>query len=145
MHLRVANRRKDFHHKTAVKLLAKSKVIAHEDLNIQGLASTRLAKSVSDAGWGQFITILTNKAARAGCLVIAVNPNGTTQMCSGCDTQVPKTLGERWHSCPRCGLELNRDQNAARNIKSRAVGHPVPARGGYRSTVPTNREACALC
>lgn len=124
-HLKVANQRKDFHCKTAKRLLSKAQVIAHEDLNIRGLAKSRLAKSVTDAGWGQFLQILSIKAASAGCLTIAVNPNGTTQSCSGCGATVPKTLADRWHTCLVCELELDRDHNAAINIKHLAVGHPV--------------------
>ncbi len=123
-HLKVANQRKDFHYKTAIWLLNHSKVIAHENLNIKGLAKSMLAKSVTDAGWGQFLQILNTKAASAGCLVVAVNPNGTSQECSECGATVPKTLAHRWHSC-QCGASYDRDHNAARNIKHRAAGHPV--------------------
>lgn len=123
-HLKVTNQRKDFHYKTAIWLLNQSQVIAHENLNIQGLAKSKLAKSITDAGWGQFLQILNAKAASAGCLVVAVNPNGTSQECSDCGATVPKTLADRWHSC-QCGASYDRDHNAARNIKHRAVGHPV--------------------
>lgn len=124
-HLKVANERKDFHYKTAKKLLSQGKHVAHEDLNIKGLAKSRLAKSVNDAGWGQFLQILSIKAERAGLLTIAVNPNGTSQDCSNCGTKVPKKIQDRWHSCPNCGCSLDRDHNAAINIKHRAVGHSV--------------------
>jgi putative transposase len=124
-HLKVANQRKDFHYKTAKSLLNKGKNIGHESLNIKGIARTRMAKSTHDAGWGTFLKILEIKAERAGLSTIAVNPNGTTQECSGCGQKVPKTIRDRWHSCPHCGLELDRDHNAAINIKHRAVGHPV--------------------
>jgi len=123
-HLKVANQRKDFHYKTAICLLKQTQVIAHEDLNIKGLAKSKLAKSVTDAGWGQFLQILNTKAASAGCLVVAVNPNGTSQECSDCGATVPKALSDRWHSC-QCGASYERDHNAARNIKHRAVGHLV--------------------
>ena len=63
-HKKVADTRKDFHFKTAIQLLKKYDVIAVEKLNIKGLARTRLAKSIHDAGWGQFLSILTNKAAK---------------------------------------------------------------------------------
>jgi putative transposase len=122
-HLKVSNQRKDFHCKTALKLLSQGKHVAHEKLNIKGIARTRLAKSTHDAGWGQFLQILSIKAERAGLLTIAVNPNGTSQNCSGCGTKVPKTLKDRIHACPQCGLTLDRDHNAAINIKYRAVGH----------------------
>lgn len=124
-HLKVANQRKDFQYKTAKKLLSKRKNVGHEALNIKGIARTRMAKSTHDAGWGTFLQILKVKAESAGLLTIAVNPNGTTQECSGCGQKVPKTIQDRWHSCPHCGLELDRDHNAAINIKHRAVGHPV--------------------
>ncbi|MGV0029173.1 RNA-guided endonuclease InsQ/TnpB family protein [Phormidesmis priestleyi] len=124
-HLRVSNQRKDFHYKTAQKLLQQGKHVAHEKLNIKGLARTRMAKSIHDAGWNQFLQILSIKAERAGLLAIAVNPNGTSQNCSGCGAKVPKEIQDRWHSCPSCGCELDRDHNAAINIKHRAVGHSV--------------------
>ncbi len=124
-HLKVSNTRKDFHCKTATKLLSQGQHIAHEKLNIKGLAKSRLAKSVNDAGWGQFLQILSIKAERAGLLTIAVNPNGTSQDCSNCGHKVKKELSERWHSCHHCGCSLGRDHNAAINIKNRAVGHSV--------------------
>jgi putative transposase len=145
LHAKIARQRKEFHHKTAVLLLRKYEVIAHEDLNIKGLARTRLAKSVHDAGWGSFIIILANKAEKAGCLTIGVNPSGTTPMCSDCDAYVPKTLSDRWHSCPYCGLELDRDENSGRNTLKKAEGHPVfKARRGDRNTEPVKREARTL-
>ena len=152
-HLKVANCRKDFHYKTAKKLIVKGKNIGHEALNIKGLAKTRMSKSVNDAGWGTFLKILEIKAERAGLLAIPVNPNGTTQDCSSCGlrrersaerVKVPKTLADRWHSCPHCGCELDRDHNAAINIKQRAVGHPVQALRGDRNTEPVTREARAV-
>lgn len=145
-HLKVSNQRKDFHYRTAKKLLSQGKHVAHEHLNIKGLAKSRLAKSVNDAGWGQFLQILSIKAANAGLMTIAVNPNGTSQDCSGCGQKVPKEIQDRWHSCPHCGLELDRDHNAAINIKYRAVGHPVlKARGVRRNSGTAKREARSLC
>ncbi len=121
---KVARQRRDFHFKTARWLLGKYDIIAHEDLNIKGLAKTRLSKSILDAGWGEFIDIVRLKAESAGRLTVAVNPSGTSQNCSGCGEKVPKTLANRVHKCT-CGVELDRDLNAAINIKNLAVGHPV--------------------
>lgn len=121
---KVARQRKDFHYKVATQLLNKYDVIAYEDLNIKGLAKTRLSKSILDAGWGNFIEIVICKAASAGKMTVAVNPSGTTQNCSGCGMKLPKTLADRWHSCP-CGLELDRDLNAAINVLNRGAGHPL--------------------
>ncbi|MDJ0736618.1 MAG: transposase [Nostocaceae cyanobacterium] len=124
-HKKVADKRKDFHFKTAKQLLSKYDVVAHELLNVKGLSKSRLAKSLHDAGWSSFLSILANKAENAGLLVIAVNASGTSQDCSSCGVKVPKKLHERWHNCPHCGCSLDRDHNAAINIKHRAVGHPV--------------------
>ncbi|MGB7059760.1 MAG: transposase [Geitlerinemataceae cyanobacterium] len=122
---KVADKCKDFHFKTANNLLKKYDVVAVEDVNIKGLARTRLAKSVLDAGWSNFLSILTNKAENAGLLVIPVKASGTSQDCSNCGVKVPKKLHERWHNCTHCGCSLDRDRNAALNIKNRAVGHSV--------------------
>jgi putative transposase len=68
--------------------------------------------------------MLCYKAESAGCRVVFVNPEGTTQQCSQCGIIVPKTLADRVHNCPSCGLVLDRDLNAARNIlKKSTVGH----------------------
>jgi putative transposase len=123
-HKKVADKRKDFHFKIANWLLSKYDVIAHEDLNVKGLARTKLGKSVLDAGWSSFLSILANKAENAGLLVVPVSAYNTSQDCSNCGDKVPKKLHIRWHSCS-CGCELNRDHNAAVNVKNRAVGHSV--------------------
>lgn len=115
-HAHVRNVRRDFHHKTARGLVNRYDRIAVEDLNIKGLARGMIAKSVHDAAWGQFVTILANKAEESGRDLIRVDPRGTTQRCSGCDATVPKDLSVRVHDCPHCGLVLDRDVNAARNI-----------------------------
>jgi putative transposase len=113
----VANQRRDFHHKTALGLVQRHGLIAHEDLNVRGIARTRLAKSTHDVGWAAFLTILAHKAACAGVTVVAVNPYHTTQACSGGGALPPVrlTLADRVHTC-FCGLVLDRDENAARNI-----------------------------
>jgi putative transposase len=116
-HRKVRHQRRDFHHKTTRMLVASHSVIAVEDLRIANMVQNHaLALSICDAGWGQFITILRSKAVGAGCMVIAVNPSGTSQRCSGCGINVPKPLSERWHLCDHCGCSLQRDVNAARNI-----------------------------
>ncbi len=120
-HKKNADTRKDFHFKTANNLLKKYDVIVVEKLNIKAIAKTKLAKSINDAGWGQFINILSNKAENAGLKVIAVNPNGTSQQCSSCGQKVKKPLSQRLHSCPNCKTNLCRDLNAAIIIKNRGT------------------------
>ena len=120
IHQRIQRQRKDFQYKIANWLTRCYDLIAVEDLNIKGLARTRLAKSILDAAWGQFITILEAVAVKCGVRVVKVNPHGTSQECSGCGIKVPKTLSVRTHECPKCGLSLDRDENAAINIINRA-------------------------
>ena len=119
IHERITNRRHNFIHQEARKLVNAFGVIAVEKLNINGMLGNHyLAKSIADASWGQFINILSAKAAEAGRELVLVNPNGTSQLCSRCHFIVPKDLSIRIHSCPRCGLVLDRDLNASYNILS---------------------------
>lgn len=117
-HQRIGNLRRDFHHKTARALISRYGAIVHEDLNIRGIARSRLAKSTLDVAWGSFLHILSHKAEEAGVIVIAVSPYNTTQACSRCG-ELPgsaKTLADRIHSCSYCGYTADRDLNAAQNI-----------------------------
>ena len=117
-HQTVQRQRQDFHHKTALHLLREHDTIYLEDLRVANMVrNPHLAKSISDAGWAAFRTILEAKAACAGRRVVAVPPAYTTQDCSGCGTRIPKSLSVRTHVCTSCGLVLDRDENAARNIQ----------------------------
>jgi putative transposase len=124
-HQKVAGQGKDFHYKTAKPLLERYGLIRFEDLNVKGWAKTRFAKSILDAGWSEFLAIVACKAQSAGKMTIAVHPNGTTQNCSSCGTRIAKTMANRWHSCHLCSLELDRDVDAAINVKNFAVGRTV--------------------
>jgi putative transposase len=116
-HQQVRRARVDFHHKAGLALLRQYDTIYLEDLQIRNMVrNPHLAKSISDAGWGAFRTILEAKAACAGRQVIAVPAQYTSQDCSGCGERVPKSLLVRTHVCPSCGLVLDRDENAALNI-----------------------------
>jgi putative transposase len=107
-------------HQASARLVRDYDVIAIEALQVKGLARSKLAKDVHDASWAKFIALLRYKAARAGARLIEVDPRNTTQDCSGCGAKVPKELGDRQHECPHCGLSIDRDLNAARNILHRA-------------------------
>jgi putative transposase len=122
-HAKVANQRRDFHHKTAKTLTDHYGVICIEALNVAGIARSRLAKSVHDAGWAQFIAILAAKAEGAGVQVVAVDPRHSTQACSDCGSLPagPLGLSDRVYHCAACGYVGDRDENAARNILRR--GH----------------------
>ena len=76
----------------------------------------RLAKSILDAGWGRFVGMLCYIEEESGGRVVLVNPHGTSQRCSGCGEAVAKSLSVRVHECPFCGLTLDRDLNASRNV-----------------------------
>ncbi|MCE2394554.1 transposase [Candidatus Poribacteria bacterium] len=121
-HQRIANQRKDFQFKTAHRLFEKCDAVAVENLSIDNMKKNHyLAKSISDAGWGNFRLKLQSKAATAGKRLKKVKPHYTSQRCSGCDSIVSKSLSDRVHDCPHCGLVLDRDHNAAINIKKAAV------------------------
>lgn len=119
-HAHIRNQRADFHHKISRWLVNNYGTIAVEDLNIKGLASGILAKSVSDAGWGQFLNMIAYKAADAGRTFVQVNPNGTSQTCT-CGASTPKTLSQRWHKCSMCGLSQSRDHVSAQIILARGL------------------------
>jgi putative transposase len=123
-HATVARRRDTFLHQTSAMLVGKFQVIAVEALPIAGLASSRLSKDVRDAAWGRFISFLRYKAEKAGARLVEVDPVDTSQLCSCCGARVAKTLRERMHACETCGLTIDRDLNAARNILNRAVVGP---------------------
>jgi len=124
-HEKIKNQRLDFCRKLACLLTAKYDLICIEKLDILGMIENHsnninLDKSIYDVGWATFIQCLKNKAENAGKTIIEVDPKNTTQMCSGCG-QLPttkKTLRERRHCCEFCKLELDRDHNAAINIKA---------------------------
>ena len=119
IHERVRNRRHDFVHQTARKIVNRFGVIAVEKLNIKGMVKNHcLAKSISDASWSMFRNVLSQKAARAARVYAEINPAYTSQTCSGCGHIAKKSLSERQHNCQQCGLSLDRDTNAAINILS---------------------------
>lgn len=142
LHQKIARRRKDFHYKIAKRVLSKANVVFVEDLAVKNMsrrckpkpnneggfapngqsAKSGMNKSIADAGWSQFVDILTVKAESAGQKVVKVDPKGTSQHCSKCLNHVPKILKDRWHSCSECGLEVDRDINSAILIKKVGLG-----------------------
>lgn len=135
VHRKVANQRRDFLHRQSRKLVNAYGTMVFEELQPANMskrpkpkqdengkylpngaaAKGGLNKSIGDAGWGLFQQFCTYKAANAGRAVLFVNPQYTSQVCSGCGQVRKKNLSERWHSCA-CGTELDRDHNAALNI-----------------------------
>lgn len=121
VHRRIRNQRKDFAHKTSKMLVNEYDHIVFEDLQVQNMIKNHhLAKSISDAGWYQLMQFTKTKAEYAGKIVEFINPRNTSQNCSSCGNSVKKDLSVRVHSCPFCGLVLDRDHNAAINILGRS-------------------------
>ncbi len=129
--LKVQRQREDFARKQASTLVSSSDLIAYEQLQIANMVKNRtLAKSIHDAAWGQFLRWMNYYAAMHGIHVVAVPPQYTSQDCSGCGERVRKTLSTRTHVCPRCGLVIDRDENAAVNILAKALDSTL----GHRET-----------
>jgi putative transposase len=159
-HQHVRRQRSDFHHKTALGLVRQHDVIYGEAIQPANLSrrpepmpdgkggyahngatrKTGLNKSIHDAGWRHFLSILAYTAACAGKRVEAVNPAYTSQDCSGCGERIYKTLSVRTHVCTNCGLILDRDENAAKNIQWRGQR----LRGVAGMPAALNREPVGL-
>jgi putative transposase len=155
-HARVADARRDFHHQLSTALIRDNQAVAVEDLCVTGLARTRMAKSVHDAGWSAFTGMLAYKARLYGREFRRIGRfEPTSQVCSACGMRDgPKPLHVRAWQCPACGAWLDRDINAAVNV-ARAAGLAVTACGaqvrpglalaqrGETGTYPTSRRKAA--
>jgi putative transposase len=138
-HRKLANQRRNFHHQAARALVARYGLLVVEDLKIRNLvrrprprpdpdhpgrflpnqaaAKTGLHRSIHDAGWAQFVSILRAKAEEAGRVVIDVDPRHTSDRCEACGhTAKENRVSQVVFSCRRCGHTLNADEHAARNI-----------------------------
>ncbi len=117
LHQKIQNHRDEFLHQVSRKLVDSADLIVFENLNIQGmLKNHHLAKRIQDHAWGKLIQFTQSKAEKAGKIVELVEARYTSQKCSQCGIMVPKTLAERVHLCPNCGLQTDRDINASLNI-----------------------------
>jgi putative transposase len=115
----VQNHRDEFLHQVSRTLVDSADLIVFENLNISGmLKNHHLAKHIQDHAWGKLIQFTQSKAAKAGKMVELVDARYTSQKCSQCGIIVPKTLADRVHLCPKCGLEIDRDLNASLNIRT---------------------------
>jgi putative transposase len=141
IHLHVARQRKQFHYHVAHWLVKSYDLIVFENLNIRGLARTRLAKSILDVAWSAFLQVMQAVAVKRGKLTLGVDPRGTSINCSSCGERVEKTLACRVHSCSSCGLVIDRDWNSALNLLKRgSVGLPIPGCGGLDSSQPVKQQ-----
>jgi putative transposase len=146
LHARIKDTRTDFLHKLSTKLVRENQALVLEDLNVSGMVKNRkLARTISDAGWRQFRTLLESKAIRYGRDFQVISRwEPTSQRCSCCGKMGgKKPLDVRAWTCLYCGAEHDRDVNAAINIKA-AGGHSEAlnacveqrrnARGGLQKT-----------
>src|SRR5215471_7785774 len=129
-HAREADARRDFHHQLSTALIRDNQAVAAEDLAVKGLARTRLAKSVHDAGWSAFVSMLEYKARLYGRQFHRIGRfTPTSQTCCLCGVKDgPKPLHVRAWQCGACGAWLDRDINAAVNV-AKAAGLAVTACG----------------
>ena len=117
VHERIRNKRHNFVHQEARKMVNRHGFIAAEKLDVQDMQQNRrLSKSISDAAWSMFRHCLQYKAEEAGIGFKAVNPKYTSQDCSACGHREKKSLSQRVHHCKKCGYTTDRDHNAAINI-----------------------------
>ncbi len=150
-HRKIANRRNDFHHKQARALVARYDLLVVEDLKIANMlrrakrkpapgnpgqflpngarAKSGLNRSISDAGWGQFVSILRAKAEDAGRFWIEVDPRPTPDKCARCGHAAPENrVTQAEFACQRCGHSAPADEHAARNILRAGLAlHAAPA------------------
>jgi putative transposase len=131
-HARTADARREFHHQLSTQIIRENQAVYVEDLAINGLARTRLAKSVHDAGWSAFVDMLEYKAARYGRYFGKIGRfEPTSQVCSTCGVKDgPKPLNIREWTCPACGTVLDRDVNASNNILAAGRADRLNACGG---------------
>ncbi|MEV5004588.1 transposase [Streptomyces sp. NPDC056159] len=143
LHAKIRRQRVDFHHKTANALIRDHDVIAHERLNTAGMtkapaprpdpeatgaflpngaaAKAGLNRSILDAGWGQFLTILANKAESARRLVIEVDARNTSRTCPACGHVTKENrVTQAKFQCTACGFTANADRVGATNVLNRA-------------------------
>ncbi|MFE2499696.1 RNA-guided endonuclease InsQ/TnpB family protein [Streptomyces scopuliridis] len=143
-HARVADRRRDWHHKASTRIIRDNQAVYVEDLAVSGLARTRLAKSVHDAGWTQFVNMLKYKAIKHGRHFGKIGRfEPTSQVCSACGVKDgPKPLHIRQWTCRACGTLHDRDDNASKNTLAAGRADRLNASqsaGKTRPKVPAQR------
>jgi putative transposase len=152
---RIKRKVEDFQHKLTTWLVKEYDAVFVEDLNVKGmLEQSHNARNKQDAAWRGFIEMLEYKGDLYGTHVVQVNPRGTTKGCAECGVETEKPLWVREHSCPSCGFEVDRDENASYNVLSRGLQElglgqaevtpvktatAVETDGGRSSSVPASR------
>ena len=142
-HRKVKRQREDFTWKTANTIVSRSDIIFLEDLNVQGMVQNHhLAKSITDASWSMLTQYTTYKAESAGKMVELVDPGGTSQTCSRCGwIKKDLDLSDRMYQCNICGLDIDRDLNAAINIRNGGLEKLRKLAEGIREVTPVETGA----
>jgi len=123
LHRKITNTRNSWLHKESAGLVRRADLIVVEDLKVANMIrNPTLARSIADASWSRFVSMLDYKAEKAGGHLIRVDPRNTSQECSCCHELVPKSLAVRTHQCPACGLVIHRDYNGSLNIRRAGIG-----------------------
>jgi putative transposase len=126
VHRKIERQRTDFLHKLSRKLVDKTDLLVFEKLQIQNMVKNHhLSKSIYDASWSELIEFSSYKASNAGKSWMQIDSRGSTDRCSGCGTIVKKSLSERVHRCPNCGLLLDRDLNTTFDMLEQ-IGRGTP-------------------
>ena len=125
LHKKINNQRNDYLHKLSKKIIDENQIICIEDLKVKNMEQNhKLARSISDASWSRFVSMLIYKASWYGNVIVKVPSNyPSSQLCSCCHYKNPKTkdLKVRKWTCPECGSVHDRDCNAAKNILSKGI------------------------
>ena len=125
IHEKIANQRKDMLHKVSTQLINENQVIVIEDLKVSNMIKNhKLAKSIADASWSEFRTMLKYKAKLCGReIIIAPSNYASSQLCSNCGNKSSQTkdLSCRTYICPVCGMIMDRDINASKNLLKLAM------------------------
>ena len=141
-HLKVSRSREDFQHKLSRRIVDENQVIIVENLNIKGMVKNHcLSKSISQVGWGQFLTMLKYKAEQASKVYLEVDRFfASSKICNNCLYKMPcMDLSIRRWTCPHCGTKYDRDINASKNIRDEGLRILTSGTGGkaYRPTAST--------
>ena len=125
LHEKIANQRKDFLHKTSKKIIRENQSIVIEELRVKNMIKNhKLAKSIADVSWSEFRRQLEYKSEWYGReLIIAPSNYASSQLCSNCGNKSSQTkdLSCRTYICPVCGMEMDRDINASKNLLKLAM------------------------
>ncbi|AFZ11184.1 transposase, IS605 OrfB family [Crinalium epipsammum PCC 9333] len=123
VHEKIANTRQDFLHKLSRKLVDENQVIIAENLCIKGLARTKLAKSILDAGWGMLLNFISHKLDREGAIFVQVDRFfPSSKLCNSCKVKNNSlNLSIREWVCPECKTHHDRDENATQNLREEGI------------------------